>query len=339
SHLVPGGTVAGTALGYRLLDAQGVSYTDATFALGAQGIGSALVLNVIFWAALIITIPLHGFGPNLGYLYRTAALVGVLLLSLAGGLIFFLTIGQQRASRVIRWLAKRIPFLDSVRFERVLRQLADHLAALAKDRSLLVRAIAWAATNWGLDAASLWVFMRAFGDSVLVPYLLVAYGLAYVLAAIPITPGGLGIVEYVLIAILQGFGFKNAALGVLCYRLVNFLLPIPVGGISYLSLTVHKAVTDSRAESPAGAIERNSMRPSNRISGIRGDIKDELREAVVIARRDSEHLDQWAHRYGVSSPVHLNREPRHSATEQVHPDQADRPADPPDSDDGSSTGP
>jgi hypothetical protein len=59
-----------------------------------------------------------------------------------------------------------------------------------------------------------------------------------VLAVIPLTPSGLGVIEGVLIPTLVGFGVprETAILGVLGYRLVNFWLPIPVGGIAYLSL-------------------------------------------------------------------------------------------------------
>src|SRR5262249_38786766 len=76
SHVVPAGSVAGTGLGYRLLRDSGVDGTDAGFALGTEGIGSAVVLNLLLWIGLLITIPLHGFRP----LYLTAAVIGALLL-------------------------------------------------------------------------------------------------------------------------------------------------------------------------------------------------------------------------------------------------------------------
>jgi uncharacterized protein (TIRG00374 family) len=117
-------------------------------------------------------------------------------------------------------------------------RIADRLRHLLDERQVLVRAVGWAAANWLLDAASLWVFILAFHKLTSPVDLLVAYGLANVLAVIPITPGGLGIVEGVLIPTLHGFGVAKpvAALGVLSYRLVNFWLPIPLGFASYLSL-------------------------------------------------------------------------------------------------------
>ena len=56
----------------------------------------------------------------------------------------------------------------------------------------------------------------------------------------PITPGGLGIVEGIYIPSLVGFGLtrNTATLGVLTYRIAQYWLPIVVGGFTYLSLRV-----------------------------------------------------------------------------------------------------
>jgi hypothetical protein len=116
--------------------------------------------------------------------------------------------------------------------------VAERLAAFIAERQLLARAVGWAAAFWLLDASSLFVFIAAFGKIVSPIDLLVAYGLAFVLAVIPVTPSGLGVIEGVLIPTLAGFGIPRgtAILAVLGYRLVNFWLPIPVGGVAYLTL-------------------------------------------------------------------------------------------------------
>jgi len=64
----------------------------------------------------------------------------------------------------------------------------------------------------------------------------VAYAIANLVAAIPITPAGLGFVEATLIAISVGFGAPRevAVVAVLGYRLVNFWLPLPVGLYAYV---------------------------------------------------------------------------------------------------------
>ncbi len=236
SHVVPGGTAAGGALGYRLLTDAEVPGSTAAFGLATQGVGSAVVLNIIFWVSLLISIPIHGVNRIYGY----AALLGVLLLAAFGGTVLLLTRGQRHADNWLRRLAEHVPFMSADGVSRVLDHLADRLTILFSNRRLLSRALFWAAANWLLDASCLWVILLALGQTVSPIDLLVAYGLANILAAIPITPGGLGVVEFTLSGTLAGFGVPAsiAYLAVIAWRLLNFWLPIPLGGLAYTSLRV-----------------------------------------------------------------------------------------------------
>lgn len=255
SHVLPGGTAGGDGLGYRLLTNEGVSGSDAGLALAVQGIGSALVLNAILWLALIVSVPLAGFNP----IYGTAAVLGALLLGAFAGLVLLLTKGEERAATALRAVVSRLPFLKPSATEtadRVVRQVAARIRVMAADRALLRRAVLWAGANWLLDAASLFVFLAAFGHIENPDGLLVAYGLAYVVAAIPVTPGGLGVVEGVLVPTLVGFGAAHevAILGVICYRFVNFWLPIPVGAGAFLSIRAPGGKVRNRREDLRSAV-------------------------------------------------------------------------------------
>lgn len=234
-NIVPGGSAAGSALGYRLLTLSGVSGPDAGFALATAGLGSAVVLNLIFWVALLVSIPLRGVNP----LYVTAALAGLAIMAIVAVLVVGLQHGQGHAETFLRWLAKKLRF-NGDQAANALRQIGTRLEDLIKDRQLLKRVVLWASLNWLLDAASLWVFCRAFGGTLGIDGLLVAFGLANVMAVIPITPGGLGIVEGVYIPTLVGFGLTNqqATLGVASYRLAQYWFPIVFGGLIYASLRV-----------------------------------------------------------------------------------------------------
>lgn len=238
SHCAPGGTATGSALGYRLMTQWGLPGRDVGFAMATQGIGSAIVLNVILWVALIASIPVWGFSA----VYLIAAAVGAVLLISAAAIVVVFTRGGDRAGRSLEHAATRLPFVDGAALRRSFERIADRISEIAEDRKLLFRAVGWASANWLLDAASLAVFVGAFGKWVNPDGLLVAYGLANVLAVIPITPGGLGVVEATLTSLLVGFDTPRgvATLGVVAYRLVNFWVPIPVGGLAYLSLQVDK---------------------------------------------------------------------------------------------------
>jgi uncharacterized protein (TIRG00374 family) len=269
SHVVPGGAAAGGGLGYRLLTASGVSGSDAGFALATQSIGSAVVLNAILWLGLAVSIPLRGFNP----LYLTAAIVGLLVVGGFSVAVVALTRGEERAAHLLRRLARHVPFLDSESVHALVHRVAARLRTLTADRSLMLRTVGWAAANWLLDAAALWVFLLAFGYRAPIDGLVISYGLANVLAAIPITPGGLGVVEAVLSTTLVGFGATRgvAVLGVIAYRLVNFWLPIPFGAAAYLSLR---------------------LQPDTRRA-------DELRRVANEAAKDAEDVRTWAERHGV----------------------------------------
>jgi putative heme transporter len=236
SHCVPGGSAAGSSVGYRLLTAAGVRRSDVGFALAAQSLGSAVVLNVIFWIALVVSIPVNGVSP----LYFSAALVGALLVGAFIALVLLFSRGEQFAESVLRRITRRLPFVREEAVLSLFFRLAERLDTLVHQRRVLARAVGWATANWLFDAASLFVFVGAFGYWVNPDGLLVAYGLANILAAVPLTPGGLGVIEALLTTTLVAFGTTRAVaiLGVVAYRLVNFWLPIPLGGIAYLSLQV-----------------------------------------------------------------------------------------------------
>jgi uncharacterized protein (TIRG00374 family) len=82
--------------------------------------------------------------------------------------------------------------------------------------------------------------LLAFGFSAEPAGLVAAYGLVNLLALLPITPGGLGVVEGVLVPVLLSFGTPRgvALLGVLAWRFFAFWLPIPAAFLAYLSLRV-----------------------------------------------------------------------------------------------------
>lgn len=235
SNIVPGGNAAGSALGYRLLTLSGISGPDAGFALATSGIGSAVVLNIIFWTGLIASVPFRGVNPG----YGLAAVAGIIIMAVAAGLVVGVMDGSGRAERLVRYIARKL-HLNEDRFAAVLHQVGDRLEELSSDRQLLRRVVFWALLNWLLDAASLWVFLRAFGGSLSVDALLVAFGLANLLAAVPILPGGLGVVEATYLTTLVGFGMPGRVVSpaVATYRSAQYLMPIALGALAYASLRV-----------------------------------------------------------------------------------------------------
>lgn len=262
ASLVPGGSAAGSALGYRMMTAAGVPGPDAGFALATSGLASAVVLNFILWIGLIVSIPLRGVNP----IYGSAAVAGILLMGIAAAIIIGLIEGQARSERIFRSLARRFHF-DEDRAGEAVRHLATRMQDLSADRPMLRRIVLWATANWLVDAAALWVFLRAFGGSVPIDGLIVAFGLANVLAVIPLTPGGLGIVEGTYVPVLVGFGLPRATavVGVVSYRIAQYWLPILFGGVTYLSLRLGP-----------WAIDRNKLAPLRDVVATVGALDESI---------------------------------------------------------------
>jgi uncharacterized protein (TIRG00374 family) len=234
-HLLPGSTAAGTGLSIRLMTNEGLSGTDVGVATATMGIGSAVLLNAMLWVALLISIPLNGFNP----VYEWVALVSLLSLGFFAALIAGFAKGDGWAVRVLRRIARRVRKIPEEKLELLISQIAARIQAFWSDQELVRRGLIWAALNWLLDASCLWVCLFALHVYLNPIDLFVAYGIANVLAAIPITPGGIGVVEGVGTGFLVSFhvplGIALAA--VFGWRLFNFWLPIPIGGGCYVSLT------------------------------------------------------------------------------------------------------
>jgi hypothetical protein len=97
-------------------------------------------------------------------------------------------------------------------------------------------AVAGAGARWLFDWLTLLTALAAVGQHPRPSLVLLAFCAAQLLAQIPITPGGLGVVEAGLTGTLALIGVPAgaAAVATLAYRLVSYWLALPAGGVAYL---------------------------------------------------------------------------------------------------------
>jgi uncharacterized protein (TIRG00374 family) len=97
-------------------------------------------------------------------------------------------------------------------------------------------AVSGAAGRWLFDWLTLLTALAAVGQHPRPSLVLLAFCAAQLLAQIPITPGGLGVVEAGLTGTLALIGVPAgaAAVATLAYRLVSYWLALPAGGAAYL---------------------------------------------------------------------------------------------------------
>jgi uncharacterized protein (TIRG00374 family) len=317
SHIVPGGGATAAALRYRLMTEQGVPPEDAASTAAVQSAVAAIGLVGTFLGGLVL------MGPRLvsqpGYLLAGLAAAATLVV-VGLGLHHLRVSGPPRpAARLDRRTVEtagngrrstRALGRLEARFGDAVRATARRVSVLARDPHVRLAVFASAVSNWVFDAASLWVCLRCYGLTLEPGALLAAYGAANLLALLPVTPGGLGIVEGVLVPALTGLGGVGVApvtLGVLTWRLLEFWIPIPVAGLAYLSLRLSPArapgdrghllspAEDFRpsAGSPVaghdGREEVGHMAVEDLLAAQRSDVLDEA--CVALRRAGSTHYE------------------------------------------------
>src|SRR5581483_11868804 len=184
--------------------------------------------------ALILSIPFTG----VHVLYIAVATAAATVIGLTAVCAAKLSRRTGGSSGRTAPVLSRLPARVRGRVTSALEAGSAQLAQLLADRQALRASAVWAAGSWLLDAASLWVFLGAYGSRPNPIGLVVGYGLANLVAILPISPGGLGIIEGVLIPSLIGFGVPRGAavLGVVSWRLFNFWAPLPAAAVCYLTL-------------------------------------------------------------------------------------------------------
>jgi uncharacterized membrane protein YbhN (UPF0104 family)/membrane-associated phospholipid phosphatase len=270
SNAVPAGGAVAVGLTYTMLSSWGFSRSRSTLFVVVTGVWNNFVklgMPIVAFALLAL-----GGQPGTG---RTAAAVTGLGALVAAVVVFALILRSERlahragvlagqwASAVLRLLRRgpvrgwelavtrwRSRVVDLVRH----RWLALTVSTLASHVSLyLVLLTALRLTGVGEGAVG-WAEVLA------------VFAFARLVTAIPITPGGVGVVELALIAGLTGAGGDAARVvaAVLLYRALTFVLPIGVGVGTYVFWRRNRSWRDSAPPLPghsAGASARPDRGP------------------------------------------------------------------------------
>jgi len=236
TNAIPAGGAFALAVRYRLLAAAGSSPTTIVGGIAVEVILSNLLLGAVFALGLLLSLASLPPSPY----YQVA---GAFMVVIFGGAAIALAVAVRRRERVAGAVGRRTRRLPEAWRDRIVLFVDDavgNVAALALDRRRFGAAIVWGALNWLLDAAALWVLLAAFGYRADPGQLLLVYGLVGILAIVPITPGGLGVVEGVMVPLLVALGssYQIAILGVIAWRLLQFWMPMPLGALSAISLMV-----------------------------------------------------------------------------------------------------
>jgi uncharacterized protein (TIRG00374 family) len=260
---LPGGDAAGAAVQFSMLATAGFDTDTAvggltTFSL--IGIGGLLALPIFALPAILAGAPVSRG------LFNTAMLgiAGFVLYAIFGAIILrtdwpLAALGRV-AQRVWNWITRgRRPVtgLDQ-------RLLAERDAIRAVLDKKWWQAVLLTAGRLGFDFGCLLAALRATGADPRPSLVLLAYSTAGIVALLPLTPGGLGIVEASMsgLLILAGVHATYAFLAVLAYRIASYWLPLLAGPPAYLLFRhrygrpVPRRATPGGGQSSAGSETR-----------------------------------------------------------------------------------
>lgn len=211
-------SLVGTAVA-RLIPAGGALTPSAmAWAMRAeddQTAGAALRTALVSYGGLVLLTGVAiGWGVSTGRhpaLFAGEIVVAVLMVAV--GVVIL------AGSRWLAWVVARLP-----------RRLRRHFGPTAQGHATPLE-LALIAARVVLEALVLWSALRAFGIELSPSQAMVAFGVSTVVGGLPLTPGGIGLIEGGLVGVLAGFGFRlNVIVApVLLYRVIDYWIAAAVG--------------------------------------------------------------------------------------------------------------
>lgn len=230
SRVMPGGGAAGAVWAARRLRRLGLPWAQAGSAVVTEGVVAMAALGLIVTGGAVAAL----FRGRVG----VAAVVAACLLGAVVGVLGWAATRLVRSAAARAWLfdtAQRVA-PGAQRRLTAWRAALDDLAASMPAGRAVRRIMAWSAVNWLLDIGALWVVFLGLGLQLEIGVLVLGFGVANLVTALPHTPGGLGLVEAGMAGtyIALGTDTSVALAAVLAYRLISFWLPVLVGVPQYL---------------------------------------------------------------------------------------------------------
>jgi uncharacterized protein (TIRG00374 family) len=257
ANTVPAGGAVSLGLTYAMLGSWGFSKSRITLSILVSGIWN----NFAKLALPIVAVSLLALEGGAGGGRILSALIGFGALITAIVIFALILRSAEFAARIGNGTARLV-----TRIRRVFRKgpVTGYDLAVVKFRSRvigLVRKRWLSITFWTIVShlslyAVLLTALRQIGvsdDEVSWTQVLAVFAFARLLTAIPLTPGGLGVIELALIGGLDAAGGAHAQVvgAVLLFRLLTYVLPIPFGLVTYVIWRRNQSWRNSAPPLPA----------------------------------------------------------------------------------------
>lgn len=267
SNTLPGGGALGVGVTYAMYSSWGFSAADMTRSIGLSGIWNTFIKLGL----PMIALPLVAIDEGVSGALVTASMIGVAVLVAAVVLFALMLRSDRLAVRVGRGVGRVVSGLRRLIRRPAVTDWAERARAFRRQTAgLLARRWVWITVSAVVSHLSLYfvllIALRHVGVSeaeVSWVRVLAAFAFVRLISALPITPGGVGVVElgYTAVLSLDQTDETTAQIvaAVLVFRFITYFLPIPIGSGSYLywrrNRSWRKTPPDAGGEDDAGRRE------------------------------------------------------------------------------------
>jgi uncharacterized protein (TIRG00374 family) len=232
--VMPGGAAVGAAVQFRMLATSGMETSETVGGLAAYsilGVGGLLALPFFALPVILIGAPVDRGLEHAAFL----GAAGFVAFAAFGAVVLVYDPPLRWAGRAVQWvrnlvLRKRPPLhgLDDTLLEK-----RDEIRTTLGQQWW--QALLLSAGRLAFDYLCLLFALRATGSHPRPSLILVAYAVAGIIGMIPLTPGGLGLVEASLtgLLVLAEVNSSQAVLATLTYRIASYWLPLLAGPVAY----------------------------------------------------------------------------------------------------------
>jgi putative heme transporter len=257
ANTVPAGGAVSLGLTYAMLGSWGFSKSRVTLSVLVTGIWN----NFAKLAMPIVAVSLLALEGGAGGGRIVSALIGFGALIAAVAVFALILRSEHFAARIgngtARWVTKARGLFRKgpvTGYDLAVLKFRSRVIGLVHKRWLPLTF--WTIVSHFSLYAVLLTSLRQIGvsdDEVSWTQVLAVFAFARLLTAIPLTPGGLGVIELALIGGLDaaGGGHVQVVGAVLLFRLLTYVVPIPLGLVTYVFWRRNTSWRDSAPPLPA----------------------------------------------------------------------------------------
>jgi uncharacterized protein (TIRG00374 family) len=256
TNTLPGGDVVGAGVQFQMLATAGISPDQAAGGLAASsiiGIAGLFMLPIFALPAILAGVPVSAGLEHAGYL----GIGGFVLIVAFGTVVLTTDRALEQLGRAVQWALNAVARSRAKTVDLPTRLVAQRNLVRSDLGQNWWKAVLLIAGRIGLDYGALLAALRATGAKPNPALILLAYAATAVVALVPITPGGIGIVEASLsgLLVLAGVPGGSAIVATLAFRLVTYWLPTMAGGVCYILFRRRYGPVQSSATRPVPGVD------------------------------------------------------------------------------------